>query len=61
MLASEQLLVFHSKLSSPVVGILEGQMLKRGLKTHWPAMKGCSSSYKRELAFPEDQDPWQYR
>jgi hypothetical protein len=45
MLAGEWQLVSHSKLSSPVVGILEVKMLVRGLKAHYYSMKGCSSSH----------------
>jgi hypothetical protein len=55
MPAGEQLSVSHSKCSCPVVGIWEGQMLKRGLKTRWPPMKGCSSFHIGVLAYPEDK------
>jgi hypothetical protein len=57
MLAGEWLSVSHSKPKSPLVGILEGQMLQRGLKTHWSSVKGCSSSHTEVLAYPEDQAP----
>jgi hypothetical protein len=57
MLAGVQLSVFHSKPKSPVVGILEGEMLKRGLKTSWFPMKGCTSSHTGVQVYPEDQAP----
>jgi hypothetical protein len=57
MLAGEQLSVSHSKPKSTLVGILEGQMLKRGLKICWSFMKGCNSSHIGALAYPEDQAP----
>jgi hypothetical protein len=55
MPAGEWMLVSHSKLRSPVVGILEGQMLERDLKTCWSSMEGCSSSHMGVLTYPEDQ------